>query len=614
MLRAGSDGRVCRSPVIELREERARISRERGRRGGGSWATGGPASGRPKCEEKRWKGFLVCERGVEASCTRCSGSGTLSCSAWDGRPSSEGAHDAGRALRGWRGSEAPVECAWPMVRGRPARKARLEKKSRVEGGRWTWSPKGSWSAWRRSRRQAAMDGAAEPSRFVTALARSRQRRRLLFPALHCSCPAHGLLLGLPSSMFATQQRGDAASTHSLREKQYRHKKGPARDRHDGAPASPESSAKASDEATAPPPFPHAPARASVPHDAPAKPLEDMAKPPSRLYALHAASSSEETHALKKTHLNLVSAVLHRCLLDRDYERAGRAWGIILRTQVAGGHAVDPRNHGRWGVGAEILLRRQPLRSQNAPHHNPSRSPGRDLFSDQGFELAREYYERMIVQHPNRRTHPHAVDDKSFYPAMFSLWIFETCEKSKRAWKRTPDPSPPSATNLDDGHAVDGIRPEEDTTLVEELAGAMQIADRLDRLIASPPFDKEASLLQLRGNVSLWIGNLVIGNDSFEEDWDMDSIIKIGEQTSQTVAEQLICLTNCHRELRQAQNFFQRATANGAKGQGRLLSSIDIRLKELVQQLEKWRVLHQGHSNTFLAPDHYATGTFPKDMR
>lgn len=53
-------------------------------------------------------------------------SGTLSLSACDGRCSSEGAHEDGRALRG-RGSATPVELACPILRGPSAKKAHLEE-------------------------------------------------------------------------------------------------------------------------------------------------------------------------------------------------------------------------------------------------------------------------------------------------------------------------------------------------------------------------------------------------------------------------------------------------------------------------------------------------------
>ena len=173
VLRAGSAGRLCSRPAIELREERARVSRDRGRPWGAASGAGDAASGRPKCEERRWNGFLACDMGREVSCTLCSSAGTLSLSGCDGRLSSEGAHESGRARRRGRCSEAPVEFACPMVRGRPARKTRRRKNSGGGERRTAWKAAGQSGEVRR--RQAVMYGAAEPSQLVTGLAGSRRR-------------------------------------------------------------------------------------------------------------------------------------------------------------------------------------------------------------------------------------------------------------------------------------------------------------------------------------------------------------------------------------------------------------------------------------------------------
>ena len=249
----------------------------------------------------------------------------------------------------------------------------------------------------------------------------------------------------------------------------------------------------------------------------------MATTPVRLYAVNAASKSGLDHggqreAHKRAHLDNLSTLMHCCILKGDYERAGRAWGMILRTHVAGGRPVDPRNHGRWGIGAEIALRRKPASLDEI---------GR--FSEEGFELAREYYDRLIIQHPNRKLQPHAVDERMFYPPMFSLWIYEVCEKSRRArlhlqdevanWSRSSR-SMSIDTSVED--RPDDSRAKETVIQSEELSQAMEIAERLDQVIASPPFDRQASLLQLRGNISLWISDLTMGKAGANEDWSPEA--------------------------------------------------------------------------------------------
>lgn len=344
------------------------------------------------------------------------------------------------------------------------------------------------------------------------------------------------------------------------------------------------------------PFPHAPAKTSTRQCGSRKIQKEIAGPPSRLYAVNAplaavsTSRQSEPATLKSTHLSVLSAVMHRCLLERDYARAGRAWGMILRTEVSGGRPINVRNHGRWGIGAEILLHQRPT---DGDLQHPNNQPLDSIYSEAGFELAREYYDRLIVQYPHRRAPRNAADEKTFHPAMFSLWIAEVCEKSKRA-RRTLQQEPRSRSmsidsvmGEDDNAAITPAQ--EDEIQAAELAHATEIASRLDQLIASPPFDKQASLLQIRGNVALWISDLVVGKSQVDEDWDMDSVSPNSEDSS---SEQLARLTNCRKELLHAQTLFQRAEANGGVRQSRTMASIDIKLRALARRIAKMQVSHE----------------------
>lgn len=426
--------------------------------------------------------------------------------------------------------------------------------------------------------------------------------------------------------FTTQLSGHQQTTHSLRASQYR----PLRKRRRGeehddssspepeAPNAPTARARnyashnlleiaqlrvagllPEDDSEIPPsPFPHAPARVAKEHFGPRKLQDEIAERPSRLYAANALSKGDsatkqsQTTSLRKNHLNVLSTVMHRCLLEGDYERAGRAWGMLLRTQVAGGHPVDPRNHGRWGVGAEILLRRERTNndSNNDAGASDQQSTGSSVFSEEGFELAREYFERLIVQHPNRKLTPNAVDERTFYPAMFSMWIFETCEKSKRMRdtareeaRQQRSQSASDNSTMDHDREAAELRAREDAIQVEELARATEIAERLDQLISSPPFDKQASLLHLRGHVSLWVSALLLGKATDDDDWDMDATDGPHE-----IAEQLNQIKNCERELLQAQQFLTRAESNGANPQKATLASVTVKLRQLSRQSARLR--------------------------
>jgi hypothetical protein len=425
--------------------------------------------------------------------------------------------------------------------------------------------------------------------------------------------------------FTTQLNNNQQTTHSLRASQYRRPKKRRRDEepHDSSSPEPEEKAKSSsraqsyssygaseiaqlrvagllleDQSNIPSsPFPHAPIKVVKGHYGASNIQEEIAKPPTLLYAANAMSKGDsinkqsEATSLKKTHLNVLSTVMHRCLLEGDYERAGRAWGMLLRTQVAGGHPVDPRNHGRWGIGAEILLRRKHAAASNnndAPQLEKQTSE--DIFSVEGFDLAREYYERLIIQYPNRKVSPHAVDERTFYPAMFSLWIFQVCEKSKHARRKAQENAQQSRSrsgSIDSvlGHVSNNLSSrEEDAIQVEELAGAMEIAERLSQLVASPPFDKQASLLHLRGHVGLWISVLLVDKTADDEEWNMDVTRRPNRDDLVSDSEQLTRLANCQRELQQAQQFLHRAEANGASRQIATLANVDLKLRQLERQL------------------------------
>ncbi|KAF2113407.1 hypothetical protein BDV96DRAFT_549239 [Lophiotrema nucula] len=296
-----------------------------------------------------------------------------------------------------------------------------------------------------------------------------------------------------------------------------------------------------------PPFPHAPAKTSKDNFNYSKLQKELAALEPPLYAVNATSKSDpvdrrsERPALRQTHLGILTTVMHHCLLEGDYHRAGRAWGMVLRTQIAG-VPVDPRNHARWGIGAEILLHRNT--SQSTPGdsiENTHPDNQRSLYSEEGFSLAREYYERLIVQYPNRKHAPHAIDDRTFYPAMFSLWVYEVCEKSKRAQQRV---------NEDE----------------QKLAQARAMADRLDQLVLSPPFDKHADLLQLRGMIGLWIGDLIVAMEPTKKKrfWD-EGWTKLDDNNSLTSTTELVNVySDSRREIQKARDFFERAQTNGRR--------------------------------------------------
>jgi hypothetical protein len=344
------------------------------------------------------------------------------------------------------------------------------------------------------------------------------------------------------------------------------------------------------------PFPHAPVHArTVP--TPGRVQRELAalKPP--LYAPAAAKASQrvdgltQKDTLRQTHLGNLTALLHRCLLEGDYDRAAQAWGLLLRSRGAS-KPIDVRAHGRWAIGAEIHLQRHRISKQSQidkhvdddgdasmqpqTDDQPSASIEDDLFSEEGFRSARRYYDMLILQYPYRKRFAHKVHQGHFYPAMFSLWIYQVSQRSKIANERLQETfrrseSASRMSTSDDSDHRRGELPqntsrnnvlmsdEERQILDSELASAREIADRLDQLLGAPPYDKRADLLQLRGMVGLWIGDLLphdaSGPDPMDEDGDEANYSSRLEARQQTADRQ--------SQVDDAQYFLRRAAENGA---------------------------------------------------
>lgn len=227
---------------------------------------------------------------------------------------------------------------------------------------------------------------------------------------------------------------------------------------------------------------------------------------------------------RQQHLAALTTILHRCVLEGDYVRAGRAWGMLLRTEV-NGHSMDVRTHDLWGFGAEILCRRrlQPIESSSMQQRSLTSEDDsrvqallnpKKWFSSEGFEMARGYYDRLILQHPYRKASPSAVGALEFYPAMFGLWIYSEQEeyglslrflreadiklvqdprKLEHTSKRYPSPRPHTQAQLQQNDINKAF-----------LRRGQDIAARLDELLVSPPFSDSTRLWDLRHLVYLWI--------------------------------------------------------------------------------------------------------------
>lgn len=338
-------------------------------------------------------------------------------------------------------------------------------------------------------------------------------------------------------------------------------------------------------------FPHAAPPSDTPSRVTKKEIDvEMSRfsPP-----IYQPRSSTQSRNPRVQHLSVLTTILHRCLLEGDYIRAGRAWGLILREEFSG-IPVDVRTQGRWGIGAEILLRRdiQNTISRNiSPDGSDQESTeaSKTWFTRKGFEEAKDYYERLILQYPYRRSAPNAVGPLDFYPAMFGLWIHVIQEESKTA-REASDSSGLRFGSLDGDEGDEDIsmsgdilpkgkeKKAPDSQIREkEFQEAEQIATRMDEIMATPPYSDSVELLRLRGMISLWIGDLHLSKENFGKEED----ISIPESADEEAGSEFVtkqqwrsAMERKHEEVNKANEFFGKAR-DRTKAMSLSLESLNI---------------------------------------
>lgn len=312
------------------------------------------------------------------------------------------------------------------------------------------------------------------------------------------------------------------------------------------------------------------------------------KPPLYVAARRVPTATAEkisgSTGLRQHHLKTMTAVLHRCLLERDYIRAGRAWATLLRAEQHG-QSMDLRTHNRWGVGAEILMQRESQMAQSAQDHKfeeTSKSTLNLRVKSECLEKAREYYERVVLQYPYRNAFPNITVALDFTIALFSLWLYTVYE-----WSSTASTIAGCSNEDNDGtdaevnvnvqswsasdNEPDRYQTREQVER-EALKGAYEIAAGLNGLLVSPPYSDKAKLWNLCGEISLWIADLSIGSVvsicGFSTRGD-DRVLTMGSSSPSRNASRSISLSKKHRvgqerqkALAKAEEAFQRAKVCG----------------------------------------------------
>ncbi|KAF4766168.1 hypothetical protein HAV15_010934 [Penicillium sp. str.  len=282
-------------------------------------------------------------------------------------------------------------------------------------------------------------------------------------------------------------------------------------------------------------------------------LKDLAALSPPIYPPQSAQQGN----IRFQHMGVLTAILHRCMLQGDYVRAGRAWGLILREDYRG-FQMDVRNEARWGIGAEILLRRDEQETSASPGSSkvPNTMDSTLVnFTAKGFAAAREYYERLILNHPFTKSSPQSISSLHFYPAMFGLWVYITQEESSKATRNHRRRSQNKADA-----AITATR-------AVELEQAQQIAARMDQLLGSPPFSDSPELLELRGMICLWVGDLLLSALSlpidFEQDDDPDRMLMDETPGSlETRREHRLATEKKAAEVQRSIELFEKAKKRG----------------------------------------------------
>ncbi|KAF2763107.1 hypothetical protein EJ05DRAFT_26054 [Pseudovirgaria hyperparasitica] len=296
----------------------------------------------------------------------------------------------------------------------------------------------------------------------------------------------------------------------------------------------------------PAPFPHRPVRKTAPRITDPylqKQLAGLNPPifvPGRAsiadYARH--NGEKLSTNLKSRHIGVLNAALHKCLSEGDYSRASRIWALLLRSTV-NSRPFDIRRDENWRIGAEILLQLHPyidpFDEKYSHHQNAGEDDeedednGKPLFSEEGYRQARQYYERLIIQYPIAKVsydiNARRVNALTFYPTMFSLWITQIVDNSKRmryeflrstsiSNESTPIEHSDSEISSSDSHSREMKREEKKKREFQrikdsELADVRKLAERLDQLVFSPPTDRDVTLLYIRGMVHVWMGDLLL---------------------------------------------------------------------------------------------------------
>lgn len=271
-----------------------------------------------------------------------------------------------------------------------------------------------------------------------------------------------------------------------------------------------------------PPFPHRQPRGSETIN---RELQDE-----DLQFEHSSQADEEDpklrrqRTLRQQHMGALVTQLHRCVMQKDYARARRAFGLLLRHEV-GGHSFDVRTGATWGIGAEILMHLNGERSQLRPlptilatEHSTANEPFRQSWdwrpsgpTRHTFDLTKRYFESLSVQYAYNTSRPRMFSAVDFKLAMFEFWIYTLQEELKTAdIDGSRSPSGENSDTFVQDPMPDFFLPTDKATidLLESIiTEANDIQGQLENLMQAPIYSNRPDYLNLYEGVKRWIGDL-----------------------------------------------------------------------------------------------------------
>ncbi|KAK6361863.1 hypothetical protein TWF730_005575 [Orbilia blumenaviensis] len=189
-------------------------------------------------------------------------------------------------------------------------------------------------------------------------------------------------------------------------------------------------------------------------------------------------------SLQAKHLSNINTLLHLCILRRDWERARRAFRLLLLSDSE----TDVKNlrlKTIWKLGVEILSwsYQQPVDAENQQETN---NPDGESVAGGDYAKAMEYMGRLFVMYPPYKQYVagKGANAITILPILMHFEILALHEKLSTALKSG-----------------------ESSVVLGVISGIDAVTKRLENLQGAPPWVDMGDLWKLRGQLYFWAADL-----------------------------------------------------------------------------------------------------------